>query len=155
MSFAVCSHPTGSPPAYPRMNTKRRGASLELRLKKQLEAMGFIIEKARAVYAGKNRAVSHDFYSAFDMVAKRAGTRTTWIQATTTNVSIAQKAAQIAEALPYFDQQFDDVWIARWQTPKPGQRGQWRIVRWDDGFDPKRTHLLSSADDVLPWENTP
>lgn len=140
------------------MNSAAKGGALERRLVKQLEGMGFICEKARPIYkklpSGKIIAVQHDFFTAFDGVAKRRGDRTVWFQVTTKNSTIANKAGKMVEALEHFDPAHDDVWIVRWFEPKkPGQRGEWRINRWDDMFSPKHTYVLTSNGVALPWED--
>lgn len=140
------------------MNSKARGASLERRFIQLLETHGYKCEKARATYAprmaGRPMAVAHDLFRCLDIVAKKRGQKTAWVQVTTQGSSIKGKADKFrAEAEAHFDPDFDEVVVAQWVKPeKPGQRGQWRITRWCDDFDPRSSVFISSQPDSLPWE---
>ena len=65
--------------------TRQKGAKCELATQKLLEGQGYTIHRARpcvAWIAGKPISIQHDIFTYFDMIAKKAGTQTRWIQVT-------------------------------------------------------------------------
>jgi len=132
-------------------NTKRKGAQLEQRVIAILEAQGYLCERARANYAyssrlGRTVSTAHDFFTAFDIIAKAPGRRTLWVQVTTKNVSVVSKVRRFGEVSGRFDKAFDDVQVWRWHTPdRPGQRGHFQVLLWDDEFSTKVAKTISTG----------
>ena len=67
------------------MSALSKGKSYELEVKKILESEGYKVEKAvnRVIWIkGKPVSVAHDFFGAFDIIARQNGSPTLWIQVT-------------------------------------------------------------------------
>ena len=103
-------------PARPKrkVNTSSKGTAIELSAIKVLEAEGYKVH--RCVRTGVKRgpfyySQSNDVFGCIDLVAKKKGTRTRWIQVTA-HSGIGKKKADLAE-VPW-DPVFDSVEIWRW-----------------------------------------
>jgi hypothetical protein len=97
-----------------KVNTSSKGTAIELAAIKVLEAEGYKVH--RCVRTGVKRgpfyfSQSNDVFGCIDLVAKRKGTRTRWIQVTADG-GIGRKKADLAE-VPW-DPVFDSVEIWRW-----------------------------------------
>ena len=112
-------------PSKPRKNTVNRaakGTAIELTAIKMLEADGYKVH--RCVRTGVKRgnlyySQSNDVFGCIDLVAKKQGERTRWIQVTA-HSGIGQKKADLAE-VPW-DPLFDSVEIWRWVGSKRGRK---------------------------------
>jgi len=103
-----------SAPKKRRVNTSSKGTAIELAAIKVLEAEGYKVH--RCVRTGIKRgpiyiSQSNDVFGCIDLVAKKKGTRTRWIQVTADG-GIGRKKADLAE-VPW-DPVFDSVEIWRW-----------------------------------------
>lgn len=104
----------GDPPARRKVNTSKKGTSIELAAIKVLEAEGYKVH--RCVRTGVKRgplyfSQSNDVFGCIDLVAKRRGARTRWIQVTA-HSGIGQKKKDLDE-VPW-DPEHDSVEIWRW-----------------------------------------
>ena len=103
-----------SAPKKRKVNTSSKGTAIELAAIKVLEAEGYKVH--RCVRTGVKRgpfyfSQSNDVFGCIDLVAKKKGTRTRWIQVTADG-GIGRKKADLAE-VPW-DPAFDSVEIWRW-----------------------------------------
>ncbi len=102
------------PPRKRRVNTSSKGTAVELAAIKVLEAEGYKVH--RCVRTGVKRgpiyiSQSNDVFGCIDLVAKRRGSRTRWIQVTADS-GIGRKKKDLDE-VPW-DPVFDSVEIWRW-----------------------------------------
>ena len=131
------------------MNTSAKGAAIELQAIKLLEAEGYKVH--RCVRTGAKRgpfwvSQSNDVFGCIDLVAKKRGARTRWIQVTADS-GVGRKRKELAE-VPW-DPLFDSVEIWRWvggqrrkdrrfrdagaASPRL-QRQYFQVYHMDDGF---------------------
>ena len=113
-SGASASASRESTPRKRKVNTSAKGTAIELAAIKLLEAEGYKVH--RCVRTGVKRgpfyfSQSNDVFGCIDLVAKRKGTRTRWIQVTA-HSGIGQKKKDLDE-VPW-DPQHDSVEIWRW-----------------------------------------
>lgn len=108
--------PEGEPakPLRKKVNTSSKGTAIELAAIKVLEAEGYKVH--RCVRTGVKRgpfwfSQSNDVFGCIDLVAKKRGERTRWIQVTA-HGGIGQKKKDIGE-VPW-DPVHDSVEIWRW-----------------------------------------
>lgn len=104
----------GKPAKKRRVNTSAKGTAIELAAIKILEAEGYKVH--RCVRTGVKRgplyiSQSNDVFGCIDLVAKKRGTRTRWIQVTADS-GIGRKKKDLDE-VPW-DPVFDSVEIWRW-----------------------------------------
>lgn len=104
------------------LNTAAKGTAIELTAIKILEADGYKVH--RCVRTGVKRgplyiSQSNDVFGCIDLVAKKKGERTRWIQVTA-HSGIGQKKADLSE-VPW-DPLFDSVEIWRWVGGKHGRK---------------------------------
>ncbi len=97
-----------------KVNTSSKGTAIELAAIKVLEAEGYKVH--RCVRTGVKRgpiyiSQSNDVFGCIDLVAKKRGTRTRWIQVTADS-GIGRKKKDLDE-VPW-DPHFDSVEIWRW-----------------------------------------
>ncbi|MGB1697834.1 MAG: hypothetical protein ACPHK8_05495 [Thermoplasmatota archaeon] len=111
-------------PARPKkgVNTSAKGTAVELTAIKILEAQGYKVH--RCVRTGVKRgkmyiSQSNDVFGCIDLVAKKLGERTRWIQVTA-HSGIGQKKQDLSE-VPW-DPLFDSVEIWRWVGGKHGRK---------------------------------
>ncbi|MHB8633475.1 MAG: hypothetical protein ACYDBQ_05825 [Thermoplasmatota archaeon] len=126
------------------VNRSAKGTALELMAIKILEAEGYKVH--RCVRSGMRRgpiyvSQSNDIFGCVDLVAKKHGERTRWIQVTADS-GIGRKKADLAE-VPW-DSLFDAVEIWRWvggNRRKNRQTGLWlerqyfQVYHLDDGYE--------------------
>jgi len=126
-----------------RVNTSKKGAAIELQAIKLLEAEGYTVH--RSVRTGVRRGAkwishSNDVFGCIDLVAKKKGERTRWIQVTA-HSGIGRKKADLAE-VPW-DPLFDSVEIWRWVGGRARRhkgtgemlgRQYFQVYHHDDGF---------------------
>jgi hypothetical protein len=110
------ANPAGIAPilAKKRANTSKKGQVVELLAIKLLEAEGYKVH--RCIRTGSKRgplwiSQSNDVFGCIDLVAKKLGERTRWIQVTADS-GIGRKRKEMDE-VPW-DPQFDSVEIWRW-----------------------------------------
>lgn len=133
-------------PRKKRTNTSAKGTAIELTAIKMLEAEGYTVH--RCVRTGIKRgsmyiSQSNDVFGCIDLVAKKRGQRTRWIQVTA-HSGIGKKKADLDE-VPW-DPLFDDVEIWRWvggQRRKHKTTGEWldrqyfQVYRLDEDYELK------------------
>lgn len=144
-------------PARPkkRTNTSKKGAVIELSAIKVLEAQGYTVH--RCVRTGVKRgpmyiSQSNDVFGCIDLVAKKKGERTRWIQVTA-HSGIGQKKQDLSE-VPW-DTLFDSVEIWRWiggRTRKHKatgvmlERQYFQIYHLDDDYELLPERRIRPAD---------
>lgn len=131
------------------VNRSAKGTAIELRAIRILQAEGYTVH--RCVRTGVRRgglyvSQSNDVFGCIDLVAKKRGERTRWIQVTA-HSGIGKKKDDLAE-VPW-DPLFDSVEIWRWVgggARKHKTTGAWldrqyfQVYHLDDdyGLDPER-----------------
>lgn len=144
-------------PARPkRVNTSAKGTAIELTAIKMLEAQGYKVH--RCVRTGVKRgklyfSQSNDVFGCIDLVAKKRGQRTRWIQVTA-HSGIGQKKADLAE-VPW-DELFDEVEIWRWVGSKRGRKDKrtgevlddmyFQVYRMDQDYELREENKVRPAD---------
>lgn len=127
-----------------KVNTSAKGTALELSAIKILEAEGYKVH--RCVRTGVKRgpfyySQSNDVFGCIDLVAKKRGARTRWIQVTA-HSGIGQKKKDLEE-VPW-DPQHDSVEIWRWvggatrkhkSTGVPLDRQYFQVYHLDYGYE--------------------
>ncbi len=127
-----------------RPNTSSKGARVELLAIKHLEAQGYVVH--RCIRTGAKRgnlwiSQSNDVYGCIDLIAKKRGERTRWIQVTADG-GIGRKKDKIA-SVPW-DPLFDSVEIWRWVggasrkhkiTGEMLERQYFQVYHYDDHFE--------------------
>jgi hypothetical protein len=131
-------------PRKKRPNTSAKGATVELTAIKMLEADDYKVH--RCVRTGVKRGAmyisqSNDIFGCIDLVAKKQGQRTRWIQVTADG-GIGRKKTDLAE-VPW-DPLFDDVEIWRWvggrarkhkTTGEMLDRQYFQVYRLDEDYE--------------------
>lgn len=127
------------------INTAKKGQIIELTAIKILEAQGYKVH--RCVRTGVKRgpmyiSQSNDVFGCIDLVAKKKGERTRWIQVTADG-GIGRKKADLSE-VPW-DTLFDSVEIWRWVPGKYGRKDKrtgevlddlyFQIYHLDEGYE--------------------
>jgi hypothetical protein len=168
------TYPTGSappaaaPPLTPeqeatrrkRKRTSAKGAEVELLAIKLLEAAGYTVH--RCVRTGIKRgpiyiSQSNDVFGCIDLVAKKKGERTRWLQVTA-HSGVGKKRQEILE-VPW-DPLYDSVEIWRWVggrtrkskvTGEPLARQYFQVYHLDEGFElrPDRRVPVGPGSDTL------
>lgn len=127
-----------------KVNTSAKGTSIELAAIKLLEAEGYKVH--RCVRTGVKRgpfyfSQSNDVFGCIDLVAKRFGSRTRWIQVTA-HSGIGQKKKDLDE-VPW-DPEHDSVEIWRWvggqnrkhkSTGAFLERQYFQVYHFDHGYE--------------------
>lgn len=104
-----------------KVNTSVKGAVIERKAISILKSEGYIIHRAVRTgqwRGGKYHSQSNDVFGCIDLVAKKFGERTRWIQVTA-HSGIGQKKDDLAE-VPW-DPAHDNVEIWRWVGSKHGK----------------------------------
>ena len=146
-----------------RVNTSSKGAHVELLAIKLLEAEGFKVH--RCIRTGQRRgpifvSQSNDVFGCIDLVAKRLGHRTRWIQVTADS-GIGRKRREMDE-VPW-DPQHDSVEIWRWvggRARKNKSTGAWlerqyfQVYHFDDAYELRKDRRIQVApgNDTLPTD---
>ncbi len=126
-----------------RANSSKKGQQVELLAIKLLEAEGYKVH--RCIRTGAKRgpfwvSQSNDVFGCIDLVGKKKGERTRWVQVTA-HSGIGQKKKEIFE-VPW-DPLYDSVEIWRWvggQKRKHKVTGEFlahqyfQVYHYDDGF---------------------
>ncbi len=144
-----------------RTNTSQKGTAVELTAIKMLEADGYKVH--RCVRTGIKRgsmyiSQSNDVFGCIDLVAKKRGQRTRWIQVTADG-GIGRKKADLEE-VPW-DPLFDEVEIWRWvggRARKHKVTGEWldrqyfQVYRLDEDYElrPENKVRPSEGSEVVP-----
>jgi hypothetical protein len=127
-----------------KVNTSSKGTHVELLAIKLLEAEGYKVH--RCVRTGVKRgpfyfSQSNDVFGCIDLVAKKRGERTRWVQVTADS-GIGRKRKEMEE-VPW-DPLFDSVEIWRWvggQSRKNRSTGRWlerqyfQVYHFDEGYE--------------------
>ncbi|MEK6985817.1 MAG: hypothetical protein AABX89_05505 [Candidatus Thermoplasmatota archaeon] len=143
-----------------RINTSSKGAQVELLAIKLLEAAGYKVH--RCVRTGSKRgplwiSQSNDVFGCIDLVGKKRGERTRWVQVTADS-GIGRKRREMDE-VPW-DPIFDSVEIWRWvggqsrkhkSTGRELQRQYFQVYHFDDGYElrPERRIAVAPGNDTL------
>lgn len=126
-----------------RVNTSMKGTKLELVAIKMLEAEGYVVHRCvrtSVKRGGRFFSQSNDIFGCIDLVAKKRGERTRWVQVTADS-GIGRKKDDLAE-VPW-DPLFDSVEIWRWvggNRRKHKTTGEWldrqyfQVYHHDEGF---------------------
>jgi hypothetical protein len=144
VSLQALPAPPAPPPKKRRVNTSSKGTAIELAAIKVLEAEGYKVH--RCVRTGVKRgpiyiSQSNDVFGCIDLVAKRRGERTRWIQVTADS-GVGRKRKEIEE-VPW-DPAHDSVEIWRWVGGAPRrhkttgailERQYFQVYRLDGGFE--------------------
>jgi hypothetical protein len=155
---ATPATPSPPPPQAPasrkrRVNTSSKGTQVELLAIKLLEAEGYKVH--RCVRTGIKRgpiyiSQSNDVFGCIDLVAKKHGERTRWIQVTA-HSGIGQKKHDLAE-VPW-DPLYDSVEIWRWvggAARKSKSTGAWlqrqyfQVYHLDDRYELRRDRRIAA-----------
>jgi hypothetical protein len=138
-----------------KVNTSSKGTKIELIAIKVLEAEGYTVH--RCVRTGVKRgphyfSQSNDVFGCIDLVAKKRGERTRWIQVTADG-GIGKKKADLAE-VPW-DPLFDSVEIWRWvggrqrrhkTTGATLERQYFQVYHHDDEYELRPDRRIRLAD---------
>lgn len=163
-TFPVTAPATLPPPGRKkRVNTSTKGAHVELLAIKLLEAEGYKVH--RCIRTGQRRgpiyvSQSNDVFGCIDLVAKKLGHRTRWIQVTADS-GIGRKRREM-DSVPW-DPQIDAVEIWRWvggQKRRSKVDGSWlarqyfQVYHFDDGYALRKDRRIAVApgNDTLPSE---
>ncbi|MGB0651845.1 MAG: hypothetical protein ACPGQL_01475 [Thermoplasmatota archaeon] len=158
MTLDAASKDAKPRPRKKKVNTSAKGTAIELSAIKLLEEQGYKVH--RCVRTGVKRgnryfAQSNDVFGCIDLVAKKMGQRTLWIQVTADS-GIGRKKNDLAE-VPW-DPLFDQVEIWRWvggaarkhkTTGEQLQRQYFQLYRMDNDYvlDPAdRLYLADRSD---------
>ncbi len=139
------------------MNTSAKGTAIELRAIKILESWGYKVH--RCVRTGVKRgkmyfSQSNDVFGCVDLVAKKRGERTRWIQVTA-HSGMGQKKKDLAE-VPW-DPLFDQVEIWRWvggAARKHKTTGEWldrqyfQVYKLEQDFELRADNRIRASDDA-------
>ena len=168
MAVGDPTYPVAAPAQAPgpkrrKGNTSSKGTRVELMAIKLLEAEGYRVH--RCVRTGQKRgpfyvSQSNDVFGCIDLVAKRLGQRTRWIQVTADS-GIGRKRREMEE-VPW-DPQFDSVEIWRWvggARRKHKGTGLWlerqyfQVYHFDDRFAlrPDRRIPVDPGHPTLPTD---
>ncbi len=137
------------------VNRAAKGTAIELSAIKILEAEGYTVH--RCVRTGVKRgnmyfSQSNDIFGCIDLVAKKQGERTRWIQVTADS-GIGRKKDDLA-AVPW-DPLFDSVEIWRWvggARRKHKVTGEWldrqyfQVYHHDDAYELQPDRRIRPAD---------
>jgi hypothetical protein len=147
MPVSDAAHRPEARPAKPgrkrRVNTAAKGQKIELMAIKLLEAEGYVVH--RCIRTGTKRgnlwiSQSNDVFGCIDLVAKKEGERTRWIQVTADS-GIGRKKQDLAK-VPW-DPLFDSVEIWRWvggasrkhkTTGAPLERQYFQVYHHDESY---------------------
>ncbi len=142
-----------------RVNSSAKGTAVELMAIKLLEAEGYKVH--RCIRTGQKRgpfyvSQSNDVFGCIDLVAKKRGERTRWVQVTADS-GIGRKKADLAE-VPW-DPLFDSVEIWRWVgggTRRNKTTGAWlerqyfQVYHLDDAYELRRERRIAGQPQT--WE---
>jgi hypothetical protein len=160
VSSSQSQTPLAPAPRKKRVNTSSKGAAIELAAIKLLSAEGYKVH--RCVRTGAKRgpfwvSQSNDVFGCIDLVAKKLGERTRWIQVTADS-GIGRKKQDLLE-VPW-DPQHDSVEIWRWvggntrkhkTTGELLERQYFQLYRFEDGFAlHKDQRILLKTPDPTP-----
>jgi hypothetical protein len=151
------AEPQDAPKKKRKVNTSSKGTAIELAAIKVLEAEGYKVH--RCVRTGVKRgpfyfSQSNDVFGCIDLVAKRFGARTRWIQVTADS-GIGRKKKDLDE-VPW-DLEHDSVEIWRWvggNARKHKTTGDWlerqyfQVYHLDHGYELRK-------DDRIPLVTPP
>lgn len=138
-----------------KLNTSSKGTKIELLAIKILEAEGYKVH--RCVRTGVSRggryfSQSNDVFGCIDLVAKKRGERTRWVQVTA-HGGIGQKKKDLSE-VPW-DPLFDSVEIWRWvggrarkhkTTGEMLERQYFQVYHHDEDYELRPDRRLRPAD---------
>lgn len=146
--------PEEAPKPKRKVNTSKKGTNIELAAIKVLEAEGYKVH--RCVRTGVKRgpfyfSQSNDVFGCIDLVAKKRGARTRWIQVTADS-GIGRKKKDLDE-VPW-DRAHDSVEIWRWvggQKRRSKVDGSWldrqyfQVYHFDDGYALRKDRRIAVA----------
>jgi len=115
------------------MSNLSRGKTYEREAVKILESQGWLVEKAinKTVWnKGKVFSIAHDFFGMFDIIAKKPGHTTRWIQVSTWEQS-SVKRNQLLNL--NWTKDYDSVEI--WARVRRGKTPHFRVLLASEGFE--------------------
>lgn len=138
-----------------KVNRSAKGTAIELKAIKILEAWGYTVH--RCVRTGVQRgkmyfSQSNDVFGCIDLVAKKRGERTRWVQVTA-HSGMGKKKDDLA-AVPW-DTLFDQVEIWRWvggasrkhkRTGELLERQFFQVYKLEEGFELRPEHRIRASD---------
>jgi len=121
------------------VNLKAKGDRAEVRAKKELEAEGFLVERAHGipVWVGPGRCISkhHDFFGVFDLWAIRRDC-VRLVQITTSDKNLKAKRDKIDDLEEYLPRMTNCTYEVWWYMGRDG----WRVwkryggpAKWQEG----------------------
>jgi Holliday junction resolvase-like predicted endonuclease len=127
------------------MNRTRKGTRTERVAADLLERQGYVVHRCVKTVVRKGprwMTVGSDIFGNIDLIAKKKGERTRWIQVTSSS-SIGRKRADLL--VTPWEPAHDSVEIWRWISPRrSGEPGRFQLYRLDDGLS------LDRADCAFP-----
>ncbi len=137
------------------VNTSAKGTAIELRAIKILESWGYTVH--RCVRTGVKRgkmyfSQSNDVFGCIDLVAKKRGERTRWVQVTADG-GVGRKKDDLAE-VPW-DPLFDQVEIWRWvggAARKHKTTGEWldrqyfQVYKLEEDYELRPDNRIRASD---------
>jgi Holliday junction resolvase-like predicted endonuclease len=133
------------------MNNVAKGVRTESLAKKLLESQGYLVHRVvRTSFSSKGIPWHpQDIFGCIDLIAKKAGERTRWIQVTAGR-SIGRKKESLRKVDWTIDHDSVEIW--RWidgsgpildkRSGKPRPRRTFVIYRLDQDFDVKRAERI-------------
>lgn len=122
------------------MSARDRGNAYEKEVKAILEEKGYVVERAlpKLVWIPGRKAPisqSHDFFGCWDLIAKKAGERTLWIQVSTWE-HFSDKRKQIVKAGFPINHDVDCCAIfSRMRGGKGGGKPHYRVAYAEQDFE--------------------
>ena len=114
------------------MSTKSKGSQYEREVMRILEADGWQTERAHPKYIpvgpGKIISKAHDFFGAWDVIGKKAGYKTMWVQVSTLS-HVSAKRSQVI-GFPWTPEHDEPCIFARID----GRNRHYRVYYAKDGY---------------------
>lgn len=115
------------------MNTAAKGKKFEKEVMDILESEGWLVEQAvnKTVWLGAGRVISvaHDFFGAFDVIGKRLGDPTLWVQVTVWD-GVSERRRKLLGGYQWNSDHDAPVIFAR----VPGRPPHYRLLWGKDGY---------------------
>lgn len=137
------------------VNRSAKGTGIELRAIKILEGMGYKVHRcvrSSVRRGGRFFSQSNDVFGCVDLIAKKRGERTRWIQVTA-HSGMGQKKQDLEE-VPW-DPLFDQVEIWRWvggAARKHKTTGEWLDRQYFQVYKHEEDYELRDGNRIRPEE---
>lgn len=156
-SLSVFARHRGFHPEVTMVNRNAKGTAIELRAIKMLESWGYKVH--RCVRTGVQRgkmyfSQNNDVFGCIDLIAKKHGERTRWVQVTADG-GVGRKKDDLAE-VPW-DPLFDQVEIWRWvggaarkhkTTGALLDRQYFQVYKLEEGYELRADNRIRASDDA-------